>query len=159
MARRNRAKIRKVLPDAKYGNVLVTRFINYIMLDGKKSAVEKAVYEAFELLQKNRQLCPEGDPVKAFEQAVENVRPKVEVRSRRIGGATYQIPCEVKDRRSFALALKWLTTAVRANRGNTLGEKTHRALMDALNNTGWAFKKKEDVFKMAESNKAFSHYN
>lgn len=159
MSRRNRAKIRKILPDARYGNILVTRFINYVMLDGKKSVVEKAVYEAFDSLKANKQLCQDGDVVTAFQRAVDAVRPHLEVRSRRIGGATYQIPCEVKDRRSYALALKWLTIAVRGNKGNTLGEKVYKGLADALNNTGWAIKKKDDVFRMAESNRAFTHYN
>ena len=153
--RRRAAVKRQIIPDAKYNSVLVARFINYVMLDGKKSIVEKAVYDALEQLGNKLQ----KDPIEAFEEMVEKVTPKIEVRSRRIGGATYQVPVEVGDRRGTALALKWLTTAIRKQSGKSLGEKIFKSLMEVQNNTGWAFKKKEEVFRMAEANKAFASYS
>jgi small subunit ribosomal protein S7 len=153
--RRRAAVKRVVMPDARYGNVLLTRFMNYVMLDGKKAIIEKAVYSALEELEnKTKRNC-----IEVFEELVEKITPKVEVRSRRIGGASYQIPVEVTDRRGTALALKWLTTAVRKQSGKTLGEKIFKSLMEVSNNTGWAFKKKEEVFRMAEANKAFASYS
>ncbi len=153
--RRRAAVKRQIIPDAKYNSVLVARFVNYVMLDGKKSIVEKAVYDALEQLGNKLQ----KDPIEAFEEMVEKVTPKIEVRSRRIGGATYQVPVEVGDRRGTALALKWLTTAIRKQSGKSLGEKIFKSLMEVQNNTGWAFKKKEEVFRMAEANKAFASYS
>ena len=153
--RRRAAVKRVILPDAKYHNVLVARFINYIMLDGKKAIIEKAVYSALDELANKLQ----KDPIESFEELVEKVTPKIEVRSRRIGGATYQVPVEVGDRRGTALALKWLTTAIRKQSGKTLSEKIFKSLMEVQNNTGWAFKKKEEVFRMAEANKAFASYS
>ena len=153
--RRRAAVKRVILPDAKYHNVLVARFINYVMLDGKKAIVEKAVYAALDELANKLQ----KDPIESFEELVEKVTPKIEVRSRRIGGATYQVPVEVGDRRGTALALKWLTTAIRKQSGKTLSEKIFKSLMEVQNNTGWAFKKKEEVFRMAEANKAFASYS
>ena len=153
--RRRAAVKRQIIPDAKYNSVLVARFVNYVMLDGKKSIVEKAVYDALEQLGSKLQ----KDPIEAFEEMVEKVTPKIEVRSRRIGGATYQVPVEVGDRRGTALALKWLTTAIRKQSGKSLGEKIFKSLMEVQNNTGWAFKKKEEVFRMAEANKAFASYS
>ena len=153
--RRRAAIKREIIPDAKYNSVLVARFVNYVMLDGKKSIVEKAVYDALEQLGNKLQ----KDPIEAFEEMVEKVTPKIEVRSRRIGGATYQVPVEVGDRRGTALALKWLTTAIRKQSGKSLGEKIFKSLMEVQNNTGWAFKKKEEVFRMAEANKAFASYS
>ena len=153
---RRRAAIKKaILPDAKYNNVMITRFINYVMLHGKKSVVEKAIYEAFAELEKKLH----KSTMEIFEEVLEKVTPKIEVRSRRIGGATYQVPVEVSDRRAEALALKWLTTSIRKQSGKGLTEKVSRSLMDVINNTGWAFKKKEEVFRMAEANKAFSSYS
>jgi small subunit ribosomal protein S7 len=153
--RRRAAVKRIVMPDAKYGNVLLTRFMNYVMLDGKKAIIEKAVYSALEELEnKTKRNC-----IEVFEELVEKITPKVEVRSRRIGGASYQIPVEVTDRRGTALALKWLTTAIRKQSGKTLGEKIFKSLLEISNNTGWAFKKKEEVFRMAEANKAFASYS
>ena len=153
--RRRAAVKRVVIPDAKYNNVLIARFVNYVMLDGKKSIVEKAVYEALDELSNKLQ----KEPVEAFEELIEKVTPKVEVRSRRIGGATYQVPVEVSDRRGTALALKWLTTAIRKQSGKSLAEKIFKSLMEVHNSTGWAFKKKEEVFRMAEANKAFASYS
>lgn len=143
------------MPDARYNSVLIARFINYIMLDGKKSIVEKATYGALEELEdKLKKPC-----VELFEELVDKITPRIEVRSRRIGGATYQVPVEVTDRRGMALALKWLTIAIRKQSGKTLSEKIIKSLMEIQNSTGWAYKKKEEVFRMAEANKAFASYS
>lgn len=152
--RRRAAKIRKIIPDAKYNDIIVSRFINRLMNDGKKSVVEKAVYEAFDNLEKKMK----KSPINIFREALENVTPKVEVRSRRIGGATYQIPVEVSQRRGSALALKWLKTAIENIKGKNLSNKVVMVVLESLENKGWAAKKKEEVFKMAEANKAFAHY-
>ena len=152
--RRRAAKIRKIFPDATYGEVIVSRFVNRLMNDGKKSVVEKAVYEAFDNLEKKLK----KHPVQIFKDALENVTPKVEVRSRRIGGATYQIPVEVAPRRGSALALKWLKTAIENIKGKDLAIKVVTVILESLENKGWAVKKREEVFKMAEANKAFAHY-
>jgi small subunit ribosomal protein S7 len=152
--RRKRAKIRKIFPDAKYGEVIVSRFVNRLMNDGKKSVVEKAIYEAFDNLEKKLK----KSPIEIFKEALENVTPKIEVRSRRIGGATYQIPVEVPARRGSALALKWLKTAIENIKGRELAGKVVAVILESLENKGWAAKKKEEVFKMAEANKAFAHY-
>ena len=152
--RRRAAKIRKIIPDAKYNEVIVSRFVNRLMNDGKKSVVEKAIYEAFDNLEKKLK----KSPIDIFKEALENVTPKVEVRSRRIGGATYQIPVEVSARRGSALALKWLKTAVENIKGRNLSVKVVTVVLESLENKGWAAKKKEEVFKMAEANKAFAHY-
>ena len=152
--RRRAAPKRKIIPDAKFGEIIVTRFVNRLMDDGKKSTVEKSVYEAFELIEKK--LKRSG--LEVFKEAINNVTPRIEVRSRRIGGATYQIPVEVSDRRGSALALKWLKTAIEKSSGKNLAEKIFSSLADSLENKGWAVKKREEVFKMAEANKAFAHY-
>ncbi len=152
--RRRAAKIRKIIPDAKYNEVIVSRFVNRLMNDGKKSVVEKAVYEAFD----NLETKLKKSPIDIFKEALENVTPRVEVRSRRIGGATYQIPVEVSARRGSALALKWLKTASENIKGRDLSHKVVTVVLESLENKGWAAKKKEEVFKMAEANKAFAHY-
>ena len=152
--RRRAAKIRKIFPDAKYGEIIVSRFVNRLMNDGKKSVVEKEVYRAFENLEKKIK----KHPVEIFKDALENITPKVEVRSRRIGGATYQIPVEVLARRGSALALKWLKTAIENIKGKDLSTKVVTVILESLENKGWAVKKREEVFKMAEANKAFAHY-
>jgi small subunit ribosomal protein S7 len=152
--RRRAAKIRKIIPDAKYNEVIVSRFVNRLMNDGKKSVVEKAVYEAFDNLENKLK----KSPIDIFKEALENVTPRVEVRSRRIGGATYQIPVEVSSRRGSALALKWLKTAIENIKGRDLSHKVVTVVLESLENKGWAAKKKEEVFKMAEANKAFAHY-
>lgn len=152
--RRRAAKIRKIIPDAKYNEIIVSRFVNRLMNDGKKSVVEKAVYEAFDNLEKKLK----KSPIDIFKEALENVTPRVEVRSRRIGGATYQIPVEVSARRGSALALKWLKTAIENIKGRDLSNKVVTVVLESLENKGWAAKKKEEVFKMAEANKAFAHY-
>ena len=152
--RRRAAKIRKIIPDAKYNEIIVSRFVNRLMNDGKKSVVEKAIYQSFDILEKKLQ----KSPIDIFKEALENVTPKIEVRSRRIGGATYQIPVEVSQRRGSALALKWLKTAIVSIKGRDLSHKVTTVILDSLENKGWAAKKKEEVFKMAEANKAFAHY-
>jgi small subunit ribosomal protein S7 len=152
--RRKAAKIREIFPDAKYGEVIVSRFVNRLMNDGKKSVVEKALYNAFKDIENKLK----RHPIEIFKEALNNVTPKVEVRSRRIGGATYQIPVEVPPRRGSALALKWLKIAITNISGKDLASKISIVILDSLDNKGWAAKKKEDVFKMAESNKAFAHF-
>jgi small subunit ribosomal protein S7 len=152
--RRKAAKVRKIIPDAKFNEKIVTRFINRLMNDGKKSVVEKAVYKAFGTLEKKIK----RNSIEIFKEALEKVTPKIEVRSRRIGGATYQIPVEVSDRRGSALALKWLKTAIQNIKGRDLATKIFTVITESLDNKGWAIKKKEEVFKMAEANKAFAHY-
>lgn len=153
--RRRAAVKRIVMPDAKYNSVLVAKFVNYVMLDGKKAVVEKHIYSAFDELQSKLK----RDGIEVFNEAVEKITPSVEVKSRRIGGATYQVPVEVSERRGTALALSWLVTSIRKQSGKTLGEKIFKSISEVINNTGWAFKKKEEVLKMAEANKAFSSYS
>ena len=154
MPRRREVPKRKWLPDPKYRSPLVTRFMNIIMLDGKKSVAEKIVYGAFDLVaQKTRE-----EPLKVFERALQNCKPDVEVKSRRVGGATYQVPVEVREERRVALSMRWLTTYARKRSGRTMGEKLAAELIEAANERGNAFKKREDTHKMAEANKAFSHY-
>lgn len=152
--RRKAAKIRKIFPDAKYGEVIVSRLVNRLMNDGKKSVVEKAVYQSFEQLEKKLH----KHPVEIFKEALDNITPRIEVRSRRIGGATYQIPVEVSARRGSALALKWLKIAIENIKGRDLASKVSAVILESLENKGWAVKKREEVFKMAEANKAFAHY-
>jgi small subunit ribosomal protein S7 len=152
--RRKAAKIRKIFPDAKYGEIIVSRFVNRLMNDGKKSVVEKAIYQSFEDLEKKLS----KSPIEIFKEALDNVTPRIEVRSRRIGGATYQIPVEVPPRRGSALALKWLKTAIENIKGKDLSAKVSIVILESLENKGWAVKKREEVFKMAEANKAFAHY-
>lgn len=152
--RRRAAPKRKIIPDAKFGQIIIARFINRLMNDGKKSVVEKSVYDAFDMIEKKIK----RNPLEVFKEALDNVTPRVEVRSRRIGGATYQIPVEVSERRGSALALKWLKAAIEKSSGKNLADKVFSATMEALENKGWAVKKREEVFKMAEANKAFAHY-
>ncbi len=152
--RRRAAKVRKIFPDAKYGEVIVSRLVNRLMDDGKKSVVEKAIYIAFGELENKLK----KHPVAIFKEALDNITPKVEVRSRRIGGATYQIPVEVSARRGSALALKWLKISIENIKGKELANKIVLVVLESLENKGWAVKKREEVFKMAEANKAFAHY-
>jgi small subunit ribosomal protein S7 len=154
MSRRRAADKREILPDAKFGNETVTRIMNALMDPGKKSAAETIVYGAFDDIQRRTK----GDPVKVFQDALDNVRPQIEVRSRRVGGATYQVPVEVRADRAQALALRWLIDIARGRPENTMVERLAGELMDASNNRGTAVKKREDTHKMAEANKAFSHY-
>tara|TARA_B100001996_G_scaffold288916_1_gene229164 strand:- start:367 stop:837 length:471 start_codon:yes stop_codon:yes gene_type:complete len=154
MSRKRKAPIRKIYPDPKYGSVVISKFINSIMYDGKRSTAEKILYSALEKLkEKNKE-----DPVKVFNSAINNVKPNLEVRSRRVGGATYQVPVEVKPSRSQALALRWIMDATRKRKNKTMAEKLYFELLDASQNKGSAIKKREDTHKMAESNKAFAHF-
>ncbi|ANQ53875.1 MULTISPECIES: 30S ribosomal protein S7 [Thermosipho] len=152
--RRRRAEIRKVPPDPIYNDVLVSKLINRVMWDGKKSIAQKIVYKAMEILAEKTK----KDPLDALHQAVENVRPIVEVRPRRVGGATYQVPIEVEEPRKTSLALRWIVEAARARKGKPMAEKLGEELVNAFNNTGTAIKKKEDVHRMAEANRAFAHF-
>jgi small subunit ribosomal protein S7 len=154
MSRRHAAEKREVLPDAKFGDVVVTKFMNNLMIDGKKSVAERIVYSALERVEKRLR----KDPVQAFHDALDNVKPSVEVRSRRVGGATYQVPVEVRPVRREALAIRWLIAAARKRNENTMEERLAAELADACNNRGTAVKKREDTHKMADANKAFSHY-
>jgi small subunit ribosomal protein S7 len=153
MSRKHRAEVREVLPDPKYSDILVTKFINCMMYDGKKSTSEAVVYEAFDLCEKKT--GEEG--IKVFKKAMNNVKPAVEVKSRRIGGATYQVPIEVRPNRKQSLAIRWIREYSRSRSGKSMIEKLADELIDAANNRGGAVKKREDVYKMAEANKAFAH--
>src|ERR671921_1506372 len=154
MSRRHSAEKREIIPDAKFGDVVVTKFMNSIMYDGKKSAAESIVYGAFDIIENRTKAVP----LEVFRQALDNVAPAIEVRSRRVGGATYQVPVEVRPERRRALAIRWLINAARARGENTMTEKLAGELLDASNNRGTAVKKREDTHKMAEANRAFSHY-
>ncbi len=154
MSRRHSAEKRDTLPDAKYGDLVVTKFMNGLMLDGKKSVAERTVYGAFDIMEAKAG----QDPLKLFHEAIENVRPSVEVRSRRVGGATYQVPVDVRTDRRSALAIRWLVAIARKRSENTMMERLSGELLDAANNRGAAVKKREDTHRMAEANKAFSHY-
>ena len=154
MSRRHSAEKRDIIPDPKFGDIVVTKFMNSIMRDGKKSAAEAIVYGAFDVIEdKTRQ-----EPVSIFHQALDNVMPQIEVRSRRVGGATYQVPVEVRTERRQALAIRWLITAARGRNERTMVERLSGELLDASNNRGNAVKKREDTHRMAEANRAFSHY-
>ena len=156
MARRRRALTRNINPDAKYGNIIVAKFINSVMKEGKKSVAESAFYAAISSASEKLAL----DAIEAFEKILANIRPSVEVRSRRVGGATYQVPCDVRPARQTALAIRWLITAAKARKDKkTFPEKLAAEFLDAFSGRGAAFKKKEDTHKMAESNRAFAHYN
>jgi small subunit ribosomal protein S7 len=154
MSRRRKAERREINPDPKFGDAVVSKFMNSIMKEGKKSVAERIVYGALDRMQ-NR---AKSDPVQLFHQALENVMPAVEVRSRRVGGATYQVPVEVRNERRQALAIRWLISAARGRNENTMEERLSGELLDAANNRGTAVKKREDTHKMAEANRAFSHY-
>ncbi len=154
MSRRHAAEKREILPDAKFGDKVLTKFVNCLMIDGKKSAAERIVYGAFDEIQAKTG----NDPLKSFHEALENVRPGLEVRSRRVGGATYQVPVEVRGDRSQALAIRWLIDAARRRSELTMTGRLSAELLDAASNRGVAVKKREDTHRMAEANKAFSHY-
>ena len=154
MSRRHRAERREITPDAKFGDLVLAKFMNSLMYDGKKSAAEGIIYGAFDTIAvKTKQ-----DPLIVFHEALRNVSPALEVRSRRVGGATYQVPVEVRPDRRRALAIRWLVTAARKRGENNMTEKLAAELLDASNNRGTAVKKREDTHKMAEANRAFSHY-
>ncbi len=154
MSRKNRAPKRNLYSDSRYKSLILSKFINIIMFDGKKSTAEKIVYTTFDQIKKKTK----EDPIKVFNEAINNVRPNLEVRSRRVGGATYQVPVEVNTNRSQTLALRWLLDASRKRKNKTMSDKLFNELMDAYQKKGSAIKKREDTHKMAESNKAFAHY-
>ncbi|MDD7910612.1 MULTISPECIES: 30S ribosomal protein S7 [Pseudovibrio] len=154
MSRRHAAEKRKVLPDPKFADIVVTKFMNAVMLDGKKSVAERIVYGAFDIIENKTRT----NPVEVFHSALENVMPQVEVRSRRVGGATYQVPVEVRAERRQALAIRWLISAARGRNETTMVGRISGELMDAANNRGNSVKKREDTHRMAEANRAFSHY-
>lgn len=154
MSRRHAAEKREILPDAKYGDRVVSKFMNNLMVDGKKSIAEGIVYSAFERVQERLK----KEPVEVFHEALENIKPSVEVRSRRVGGATYQVPVEVRTERREALAIRWLIDASKKRNEHTMEERLAGELADAANNRGAAVKKREDTHRMADANKAFSHY-
>jgi small subunit ribosomal protein S7 len=154
MSRRHSAEKREIIPDPKFGDIVVTKFMNAVMYDGKKSVAESIVYGAFDVIQARTK----QEPVTVFRQALDNVAPHIEVRSRRVGGATYQVPVEVRTDRRQALAIRWLLTAARGRNEKTMVERLSGELLDASNNRGNAVKKREDTHRMAEANRAFSHY-
>ncbi|GGC94402.1 30S ribosomal protein S7 [Chelatococcus reniformis] len=154
MSRRHSAEKREIIPDAKFHDVVVTKFMNSIMYDGKKSVAEAIVYGALDIVEAKLK----SDPLAAFRQALDNVAPAIEVRSRRVGGATYQVPVEVRTDRRQALAIRWLIQAARARNDKTMVDRLSAELIDASNNRGNAVKKREDTHRMAEANRAFSHY-
>ncbi|MDY6844144.1 MAG: 30S ribosomal protein S7 [Thermodesulfobacteriota bacterium] len=154
MPRRRVAKKREIFPDPKYNEILVTKFINRMMKAGKKSLAERILYESFGLIGERAK----SDPLEVFRKAVENVKPVIEVKSRRVGGATYQVPMEVRGDRRISLAIRWIILNAKNREGKSFKEKLVAELLDAANNRGASIKKREDVHKMAEANKAFSHY-
>ncbi len=154
MSRRHRAEKREIIPDAKFGDEVVAKFMNSIMLAGKKSVAEQIVYGAFDEIESKMRT----DPLQVFRQALENVSPAIEVRSRRVGGATYQVPVEVRTERRQALAIRWIISAARGRNDRTMRDRLSAELMDAASNRGSAVKKREDTHRMAEANRAFAHY-
>lgn len=158
MSRRHSAQKREMLPDPKFGNVIVSKFINAIMVDGKKSKAETIVYGALDIIRAKQKLTSDADALQVFMDALEKAGPQVEVRSRRVGGATYQVPVEVRAERRQAIALRNLIAAARNRGEKTMVERLGGELLDAANDRGNAVKKKEDTHKMADANKAFAHY-
>lgn len=154
MSRRHRAEKREVIPDAKFGDLVLAKFMNSLMYDGKKSTAETIIYGAFDQMVQKAGV----DPIRTFHDALENVMPAIEVRSRRVGGATYQVPVEVRPDRRKALAIRWIIAAARARNETTMVGRLSGELLDAANNRGSAVKKREDTHRMAEANRAFSHY-
>ena len=154
MSRRHRAEKREIIPDPKFHDIVVAKFMNSVMYEGKKSVAENIVYGAFDIIEAKTK----SEPLPVFKQALENVAPAIEVRSRRVGGATYQVPVEVRPERRQALAIRWLISAARSRNEKTMEERLSGELMDAASNRGNAVKKREDTHKMAEANRAFSHY-
>ena len=154
MARRRRPEKREILPDPKFGDEVLSKFMNSVMLDGKKSVAEGIVYSALDTVETRAK----KDPLGVFHEALTNIKPGIEVRSRRVGGATYQVPVEVRPERAQALAIRWLISAARGRSENTMSARLSGELLDASNNRGNAVKKREDTHRMAEANRAFSHY-
>ncbi|WBO23330.1 30S ribosomal protein S7 [Sphingomonas abietis] len=154
MSRRRRPEKREILPDPKFGDIVLSKFMNSVMLDGKKAVAEGIIYSALDVIEARAK----RDPIGVFHDALTNVKPGIEVRSRRVGGATYQVPVEVRPERAQALAIRWLITAARGRSEHTMDARLSAELMDAANNRGNAVKKREDTHRMAEANRAFSHY-
>ncbi len=154
MPRRAAAVRREVMPDAKYNNRNVTQLINKVLLDGKKSVAERIVYDAFDIVEQRT----EQDPLSVFKKAMDNVRPTLEVKPKRVGGATYQVPMEVNSRRATTLAIRWMVNFSRARKEKTMAQRLANEIIDASNGVGASVKRREDLFKMAEANRAFSHY-
>ena len=154
MGRHKKSVNRPIVPDVKYNSPVITKFVSRMMLDGKKDVCVKIVYKAMEQLKAKT----DKDPLEVFLKALDNVKPAVEVKSRRVGGATYQVPCEIRDARKEALAMRWVIAAAPSRSGHGMADTLASELLDAFNNTGSAYKKKEDTHKMAEANKAFAHY-
>ena len=152
--RRRKAPVREIMPDPVHGSKIVTKFINKIMLDGKKSTAEKIMYSAMDIIGSRG----EKSGIEVFSEAIDNIKPVIEVKSRRVGGATYQVPVEVRPVRQLSLAIRWLVDAARKRNERTMAERLANELMDAATEKGSSFKKKDDVYKMAEANKAFAHY-
>jgi small subunit ribosomal protein S7 len=152
--RRRKAPVREIMPDPVHGSKVLTKFINKIMWDGKKSTAEKIMYGALDIMSSRG----EKSGIEVFNAAIDNIKPVIEVKSRRVGGATYQVPVEVRPVRQLSLAIRWLTDAARKRNERTMAERLANELMDAASDKGTAFKKKEDTYKMAEANKAFAHY-
>ena len=152
--RRRKAPVREVMPDPIHGSKIVTKFINKIMLDGKKSTAEKIIYSALDIIGSRG----EKNGIEVFNEAIDNIKPVIEVKSRRVGGATYQVPVEVRPVRQLSLAIRWLVDAARKRNERTMAERLANELMEASTDKGSAFKKKDDTYKMAEANKAFAHY-
>jgi len=152
--RRRKAPVREIMPDPVYGSKIVTKFINKVMLDGKKSVAEKILNQALDMISAKN----EKSGIETFNEAIENIKPVLEVKSRRVGGATYQVPVEVRPVRQLSLAIRWLVDAARKRNERTMAQRLANELMDAATQKGAAFKKKEDTYKMAEANKAFAHY-
>ncbi len=154
MSRRHAAQKREILPDAKFGDLIVSKFINAVMLQGKKSIAEKIVYDAFETLSKKLS----RPSLEIFKEALEKVKPQLEVRSRRVGGATYQVPMEVRPERAQAMAFRWIIEAARGRNEHTMTERLAGEILEAVNTRGTAIKKRDDTHRMAEANRAFAHY-
>ncbi len=154
MARRKVAPVREVLPDPRFNSTVVSKFISRMMVDGKRSVSSRALYGAMDIIKSKGN----DNPLEVFLKALENVKPAVEVKSRRVGGSTYQVPVEIREKRRDALSMRWLIQSARSRNGKSMSEKLAAEFLDAFNSTGAAFKKKEDTHRMAEANKAFSHY-
>ncbi len=154
MGRKNKSIDRQIMPDSKYNSVVISKFVSRMMIDGKKATSTKIVYQALDALKAKT----DKDPLEVFLKALDNVKPVVEVKSRRVGGATYQVPVEIRESRKEALAMRWVINAARSKSGKGMSDRLAAELLDAYNNTGSAYKKKEDTHRMAEANKAFAHY-
>ena len=155
MSRRRKSVQREILPDPRFKDLVLAKFVRALMIDGKKNTAETLIYSSFDVIQKKEK---EKTPLEIFKSAIENVQPQIETRSRRVGGATYQVPVEVKSKRAQALALRWLMDATRKRKNKTMADKLYAEILDASQNKGSAIKKREDTHKMAESNKAFAHF-